>query len=63
MKLILTLTIMLALSGCSTMLTGSLCTIGPFHPDKGASQRFTRSEKEYVVSLNESGAKVCGWKP
>lgn len=48
---------------CSTMSggTGSLCPVGPFIGDPGASQRLTRAEKEYVVTLNESGEKVCGW--
>jgi hypothetical protein len=54
----------LLLSGCSlnrSSYTGSLCPVGPFIGDPGASQRLTRSEKEYVVTLNEAGEKICGW--
>ena len=53
---------MLALAGCSTMPAGgTLCSVGPFIGDTGAAQRLTRSEKEYVVTLNNSGEKICGW--
>ncbi len=52
------------LSGCalSPIMGGSLCPVGPFIGDPGASSRLTRAEKEYVVTLNNSGEKVCGWK-
>lgn len=49
------------LAGCSPT-TGSLCTVGPFIADQGASERWTRSEKEQLVTLNRSGERVCGWK-
>jgi hypothetical protein len=56
----------LALAGCSsigrTTYTGSLCPVGPFIGDPGASERLTRAEKEYIVTLNNSGEKICGWK-
>lgn len=53
------------LAGCATMpaQTGSLCPVGPFIGDPGASSRLTRAEKEYVVTLNQAGEKVCGWTP
>lgn len=58
----LILAAMLALAGCSTARTGSLCTVGPFIPDTGASERWTVSEKQQLVTLNNSGESLCGWK-
>lgn len=54
---------LLVLAACATMptQTGSLCPVGPFIGDPGASSRLTRAEKEYVVTLNQAGEKVCGW--
>ena len=54
----------LLLGGCATMpvQVGLPCNVGPFTPDKGASERFTRNEKEQVVVLNETGQRYCGWK-
>jgi hypothetical protein len=47
---------------CQTMsLGGSLCPVGPFITDPGASERWTRYEKEQLVALNNSGEIVCGW--
>lgn len=54
------------LSGCtwwSVSLQGSLCTVGPFITDPGATTRLTRAEKEYQVTLNNAGARLCGWTP
>lgn len=55
-----------ALAGCSLFgmgtYAGSLCPVGPFIGDPGASQRLTRAEKEYVVTLNQAGEAVCGWR-
>ena len=62
-RLALVTPMLLALGFCSTMPTGTLCSVGPFIGDPGASQRLSRSEKEYVVSLNESGQQICGWSP
>lgn len=57
--------VLLALAGCATMpmQTGSLCPVGPLIFDPGASSRWTRAEKEYAVTLNEAGEKICGWSP
>lgn len=57
--------ITLALSGCATspVPLGLPCTVGPIVLDRGASQRLTRGEKEQIVTLNESGAKLCRWAP
>lgn len=33
-----------------------------FEPDKGASTRWTRGEKEQLVSLNETGERLCRWR-
>lgn len=55
----------LLLAGCAhnPSPTGSLCSVGPFITDPGATQRLTRAEKEYQVTLNEAGEKICGWTP
>lgn len=52
---------LLALAACSP--AGSLCPVGPFIPDAGASTRWTTGEKQQLVTLNNSGAKICGWMP
>lgn len=56
---------LLALVGCATMPipVGLPCNVGPILLDKGASTRLTRSEKEQIVTLNESGVVLCKWKP
>jgi hypothetical protein len=51
------------LAGCASTRTGSLCTVGPFRPDAGASERWTDNEKDQLIVLNDSGERVCGWKP
>lgn len=53
------------LDACATspIPLGLPCSVGPVVLDKGASTRLTRSEKEQVVALNETGAKLCRWKP
>lgn len=63
MRLAAILGFLLALGGCAMTpaYTGSLCPVGPFVADPGAAQRLTRAEKEYVVTLNESGERICGW--
>lgn len=65
-KIVLALAVTLLLSGCtwwSVPLQGSLCTVGPFITDPGATTRLTRAEKEYQVTLNNAGAAICGWTP
>lgn len=49
------------LAACSTT-GGSLCTAGPFIPDQGVNERWTRGEKEQLVTLNNSGEAICGWR-
>lgn len=63
-KVILALPLVILLAGCSITppITGSLCTAGPVILDRGAATRLSRDEKEQIVTLNESGAKICGWK-
>lgn len=57
------LSLFLALSFCVPELPSSgLCFVGPFVTDKGARERFTRSEKKFTVLYNEAGTKICGWK-
>lgn len=54
---------LLGLAGCSTMIPiGLPCDVGPVVLDKGASQRLTRGEKEQIVTLNETGARLCKWR-
>lgn len=60
-KVALVLPLLLGLSTCGMQPTGSLCSVGPFITDPGAKQRLTRAEKEYQVTLNNAGEKLCGW--
>jgi hypothetical protein len=63
-KVIIAASLLLVLAGCATSpVSGSLCSVGPFITDPGATQRLTRSEKEYQVTLNEAGRQICGWSP
>lgn len=61
-KMIAAALLCMFLAGCSTTRTGSLCTIGPFIPDTGASERWTVAEKRQLVTLNNSGEAICGWR-
>lgn len=51
------------LGACSANTSGNLCSAGPIIADPGADQRWTRSEKEQVVGLNNAGADICRWRP
>lgn len=64
-KVILAVLAATLMVGCTTTTqpTGSLCTVEPFRPDTGASERWTDGEKDQLIVLNESGEKICGWKP
>lgn len=65
MRVIVVVTIALFLSGCTlnrAPFFGLPCSVGPVVLDKGASTRLTRPEKEQIVTLNEAGAKLCGWR-
>jgi len=53
----------LAIPGCSHFGIGLPCTVGPIELSKGASTRLTRSEKEQIVTLNETGEVLCAWRP
>jgi hypothetical protein len=55
----------LVLSGCamSPIPIGLPCSVGPFIADKGASTRWTRSEKEQLIVINSTGEALCRWKP
>lgn len=54
----------LFLTGCATapIPIGLPCSVGPIIGDKGASTRWTRSEKEQIVTLNRTGEVLCRWK-
>jgi hypothetical protein len=72
-KTLILLAAALALSGCainrSLIPVGVPCNVFSadgkhgFEPDKGASGRWSRSEKEQLVTLNETGERFCQWKP
>lgn len=62
-KIALVALLVASLAGCSTFPGGSLCAVGPFITDPGATERLTRGEKEYQVTLNEAGRQICGWSP
>lgn len=49
------------LAGCAS--TGNLCSAGPIIADAGAAERWTRAEKEQIVTLNTAGERICGWRP
>lgn len=55
--------LLLLLAGCSLppIQLGLPCTVGPFITDKNASERWTRSELEQLVALNNSGQILCRW--
>lgn len=57
----LAVSIIMLLTGCSPTV-GSLCTAGPIIVDQGAAERLTRSEKEQIVTLNNAGRNICGWR-
>lgn len=54
----------LLLTGCATspIPIGLPCFVGPIIGDKGAATRWTRSEKEQIVTLNRTGEVLCRWK-
>ncbi len=60
----LTITAVLLLAGCATapIPIGLPCSVGPIIGDKGASTRWTRAEKEQIVTLNRTGEVLCRWK-
>lgn len=62
-KALIILALALPLAGCQTIFGGIPCSIGPFQPDKGASTRWTRDEQEQLRTLNNTGARLCGWRP
>lgn len=65
MKLAAVSALVVLLAGCATspIPLALPCSVGPVILDKGASTRLTRNEKEQIVALNQSGAKLCRWAP
>lgn len=57
----LAIVLILALAGCTTTRTGSLCSAGPIILDK--ADQLTRATAEQVIALNESGVTICHWSP
>lgn len=64
-KALTILALVMTLSACATapIPIGLPCAVGPIIPDKGAATRWTRSEKEQVIALNQTGARLCRWSP
>lgn len=60
--LIIAAALVLLLGGCTlnSAKTGSLCTAGPIILDD--DDALTRGTAEQIVTLNESGESICGWK-
>ncbi len=71
MKIILSIILIGTLAACahSPIPIGIPCDVFArdgktgFEVDKGASKRFTDSEKQHVIVLNETGERFRGWKP
>lgn len=61
-KCAVALALVASLAGCETLFGGIPCSVGPIVGDKGASTRWTRSEQEQIVTLNETGERLCGWR-
>ena len=57
----LTGVILLAMGLTTCTQGGNLCSLGPFITDPGASERWTRAEKEELVARNNAGTQICGW--
>lgn len=51
------------LAACSATTSGNLCSAVPIIADPGANERWTRSEKEQVVGLNNAAVEICGIRP
>lgn len=66
----LSIAVLLLCAGCATspIPLGIPCTVFSddgrhgFEPDRGASTRWTRREKEQLVGLNETGERLCRWR-
>ena len=59
----LILAVVLLLAGCATspIPIGLPCSVGPIYLSK--SDVLTRRTKESIVLVNETGEKLCRWKP
>lgn len=60
--------VLLLVAGCAKMPTIDFtlkphlpCSVGPILLDK--ADVLTRSTKEQIITLDETGAALCGWKP
>lgn len=64
-KVLILVALLAALAGCATspIPLGLPCSVGPIILDKGSSTRLTRDEKGQIVVVNETGEKLCRWKP
>jgi len=58
----LAVSIIMVLAGCTGPAVGNLCTAGPIITDDGADTRLTISEKQQLVTLNNAGRSICGWR-
>ena len=59
----LIITAALLLGGCahSPIPIGLPCSVGPLYLSSG--DKLTRHTAEQVVLINETGEKLCNWKP
>lgn len=67
----LILSTLLLLSGCATspIPLGIPCDVFAndgkhgMEPDRGASKRWTDSEMDQLIVLNDTGERFCRWRP
>jgi starvation-inducible outer membrane lipoprotein len=61
-KALIAVGVALLLAACATtpISIGLPCTVGPILLDK--NDDLTRSTAEQIVTLNESGEKLCRWE-
>lgn len=66
----LSIAVLLLVAGCATspVPLGLPCSVlsadgkHGFEPDRGASTRWTRGEKEQLRTLNNTGERLCRWR-
>lgn len=57
------LVLLIALAACQTS-KGSFCAIAdPIRPSAAALASMTDAEVRKALEHNETGARLCGWKP
>lgn len=60
---VVTLVLLMALAACQTG-KGSFCAIAePIRPSAAALASMTDAEVRKTLEHNETGARLCGWRP